>query len=114
MLKRLILKKFPFTPLKKFLNFPVTKLNTKENQISQNEPDFLEMINLYFDRTCETLDLPKSYLEVIKKAKVAITFNIPLVRDNGSIEIITGYKCQHSLHYLPTKGGIRYSDIIGK
>ena len=39
-------------------------------------------------------------------------FNIPLRRDDGSLETITCYRAQHSTYKLPVKGGTRYSDHI--
>jgi glutamate dehydrogenase (NAD(P)+) len=38
--------------------------------------------------------------------------NFPLHRDDGSTEVIRGYRAQHSHHRLPCKGGIRYSDEV--
>lgn len=35
---------------------------------------------------------------------------MPLVRDDGSLEMITGYRCQHHNHRLPTKGGLQISE----
>ena len=79
----------------------------------QKEPNFLEMVKLFFDEAAQNIDIPSYYIDVIKHAKAAIRFNFPLVRDNGSIEVITAFRAQHSLHYLPTKGGTRYADHIG-
>jgi glutamate dehydrogenase (NAD(P)+) len=80
----------------------------------QKEPEFLEMVQIYFDQASQVIDIPHYYIDVIKHAKAVIRFNFPLIRDDGSIEVITAFRSQHSLHYLPTKGGTRYADHIGK
>ena len=77
------------------------------------EPNFLEMVKLYFDKASTHIDIPRYYINVIKNAKAVVRFNFPLVRDDGSIDVITAFRSQHSLHYLPTKGGTRYADHIG-
>ena len=85
-----------------------------EDKALKKEPDFLEMVKLYFDEAANNIDVPHYYIDLIKHAKAAIRINFPLVRDDGSIEVITAFRAQHSLHYLPTKGGTRYADHIGK
>lgn len=77
------------------------------------EPNFLNMVKLYFDKAATHIDIPQYYVNVIKNAKAVVRFNFPLVRDDGTIEVITAFRSQHSLHYLPTKGGTRYADHIG-
>jgi hypothetical protein len=79
-----------------------------------SEPSFLEMVQMYFDGASKHIDIPKYYLNLIKSTKAAIKFNFPLVKDDGTIQVIQAYRAQHSLHYLPTKGGTRYADHIGK
>lgn len=34
------------------------------------------------------------------------------ILDDGNIETITAYRCQHKTHKLPTKGGTRYADNV--
>lgn len=88
-----------------------TNGNGTEND---SEPSFLEMVQMYFDGASKHIDIPKYYLNLIKSTKAAIKFNFPLVKDDGTIQVIQAYRAQHSLHYLPTKGGTRYADHIGK
>jgi glutamate dehydrogenase (NAD(P)+) len=73
------------------------------------EPRFLEQVKLFFDRAASKTDIPQEYLNLIKACNTVIRFNIPLRRDNGTIETITCYRAQHSHHRLPVKGGTRYS-----
>jgi hypothetical protein len=84
------------------------------DQSLQKEPEFLEMVQIYFEQASKVIDIPHYYINVIKHAKAVIRFNFPLIRDDGSIQVITAFRSQHSLHYLPTKGGTRYADHIGK
>lgn len=32
--------------------------------------------------------------------------------DNGTLETISAYRCQHKTHKLPTKGGTRYAENV--
>ena len=91
----------------------IKRFSTEDPLLAQ-EPKFLEMVKLYFDKAATHIDIPQYYVNVIKNAKVVVRFNFPLVRDDGSIQVITAFRSQHSLHYLPTKGGTRYADHIGK
>jgi glutamate dehydrogenase (NAD(P)+) len=99
---------------KKFQNLPSHKFSSQIDPALKKEPEFLDMVKLYFDEASKNIDIPHYYIDLIKNAKAAIRINFPLVRDNGSIEVITAFRAQHSLHYLPTKGGTRYADHIGK
>jgi glutamate dehydrogenase (NAD(P)+) len=108
MWNRLFFNKFKFpTRLIKTVNYKFS-----DNPLLKNEPEFLEMVKMYFDEAAGVLDIPKYYVDVIKHAKVVVRFNFPLVRDDGNIEVIQAFRAQHSLHYLPTKGGTRYSDHV--
>jgi glutamate dehydrogenase (NAD(P)+) len=98
----------------KFAKIPKHNFSTPDVEQLKSEPKFLEMVKLYFDKASEYLDIPRYYVDVIKNAKAVVRLNFPLVRDDGSIEVIQGFRSQHSLHYLPTKGGTRYADHIGK
>jgi glutamate dehydrogenase (NAD(P)+) len=89
-------------------------LSNNNSKSNDNEPSFLEMVQLYFDNAAKHIDIPQYYLNLIKSTKSAIKFNFPLVKDDGTIQVIQGYRAQHSLHYLPTKGGTRYAEHIGK
>ena len=41
-----------------------------------------------------------------------LTVSIPLRRDDGSMEILTGYRVQHNFSRGPAKGGLRYSPDV--
>lgn len=97
----------------KLLNYSTKKFSAEDPHLAK-EPKFLDMVKLFFDSAATHIDIPKYYIDVIKNAKAVVRFNFPLVRDDGSIEVITAFRSQHSVHHLPTKGGTRYADHIGK
>ena len=57
-----------------------------------DEPRFLDQVRMFFDRAASKTDIPAEYLALIKNCDCVIRFNIPLKRDNGSIETITCYR----------------------
>jgi len=48
-------------------------------------------------------------LKIIEPCAHVLEVNFPLQKDDGSYEMINGYRAQHSHHRSPCKGGIRYS-----
>ncbi len=106
--------KYPFKNNLLQSKLPKFYFSEIEDKALKNEPNFLEMVKLYFDEASNNIDVPSYYIDLIKNAKAAIRINFPLVRDDGSIEVITAFRAQHSMHYLPTKGGTRYAYHIGK
>jgi glutamate dehydrogenase (NAD(P)+) len=75
---------------------------------TQHIPMFAQ-VNKYFDKAAAHLDLSPGLLAQIKACNSIYRMQFPLKRDDGTIEVINGWRAQHSVHRLPTKGGIRYS-----
>jgi glutamate dehydrogenase (NAD(P)+) len=70
------------------------------------------MVKLNFDMAAKYTGINPDLLEVIKACNSLLRVNFPLRRDDGSVEVIRGYRAQHSHHRLPCKGGIRFSDEV--
>jgi len=79
---------------------------------STKEPNFLEQFKLYFDEAAKKTKVNPDILEVMKNCRAVVTFQIPLKRDNGTIEVLTAYRAHHSYHESPCKGGIRFADNV--
>ena len=56
----------------------------------------------------EKLKLDQGIHEMLKRPMRTIIVNIPVLMDDGSIRIFTGYRVQYNDALGPTKGGIRY------
>ena len=75
---------------------------------------FLEQVNTSFDIAASYTDCPQGVLDQIKVCNGIYRMTFPLQRDDGSIEVVEGWRAQHSHHKLPTKGGIRYSLTVNE
>ena len=68
-----------------------------------------------FNMACRQFDLVADHLQIpdddrarLKFPKRSMTVALPIHRDNGATEVLTGYRVQHHLTLGPTKGGLRY------
>ncbi len=56
----------------------------------------------------EKLNLAPDVHEILKHPMRAFIVNIPVVMEDGSVQVFTGYRVQYNDALGPTKGGIRY------
>ena len=82
--------------------------------MSNQHVSFFENVNKYFDQAAKYTTLPPAMLEHVKQCNSTYRVEFPLRHDDGSIEIIYGWRVEHSHHKLPTKGGIRYSPDVNE
>jgi glutamate dehydrogenase (NAD(P)+) len=63
----------------------------------------------------EAIDLlgyDDSMYELLARPRREVTVSIPLRRDDGSIEVLSGHRVQHNLSRGPAKGGLRFSPDV--
>jgi len=65
-----------------------------------------------FDLAARKLNLDEGIWKVLRFPTREIIVHIPVQMDDGSIEVFTGYRVQHSMARGPAKGGIRYSPDV--
>jgi glutamate dehydrogenase (NAD(P)+) len=65
-----------------------------------------------FDFAARKLNLDSGLWKVLRQPSREIIVHFPVSMDDGSIEVFTGYRVQHSVARGPGKGGIRYSPDV--
>ncbi|MGA1872243.1 MAG: Glu/Leu/Phe/Val family dehydrogenase [Thermoplasmatota archaeon] len=69
---------------------------------------FYESVLEQIDSTVERICVDPGIAKIIKTPERELTVQIPIVNDEGEIDVFTGYRVQHNTARGPCKGGIRY------
>ena len=65
-----------------------------------------------FDEAASRLELDEGIRKILRSPSREITVYIPVMLDDGRIEVVTGYRVQHSIARGPAKGGLRYAPDV--
>src|SRR6476661_8193634 len=90
------------------LRLPTDKIVRPDKDRFLNEENPFESMMSRFDRAAELLDLEPGLYKVLRHAEKEITVSVPVLMDNGEIEVFTGYRVLHNTSRGPAKGGIRF------
>src|SRR4051812_20143129 len=89
-----------------------TKEITMETLTLEQETNPWEAQAARFDFAAKKLNLEQGLWKVLRQPVREIIVHIPISMDNGTIEVFTGYRVQHSVARGPGKGGIRYAPDV--
>ena len=62
----------------------------------------------YFNEAAANLEIEEGMRRILTHPSRQVIVSIPFQRDNGEIEVYTGYRVQYNFTRGPAKGGIRY------
>jgi glutamate dehydrogenase (NAD(P)+) len=65
-----------------------------------------------FNIAAEKLKLDEGLWRVLQQPNREIIVHIPVMMDNGQLEVFTGYRVQHSIARGPAKGGVRFAPDV--
>lgn len=88
-----------------------SSMATKEISLEQ-ETNPWEAQAARFDEAARRLKLDDGVWKLLRYPVREIIVHIPVSMDDGSIEVFTGYRVQHSISRGPAKGGIRYAPDV--
>jgi len=73
-----------------------------------NEENPFEAMMSRFDRAAQLLDLEPGLYKVLRHPEKQIIVSVPVMMDNGELEVFTGYRVLYNTVRGPAKGGIRF------
>jgi glutamate dehydrogenase (NAD(P)+) len=76
------------------------------------EDNPFEAMMARFDHAAQVLALDPGIYSVLRHPEKQVIVSIPIQRDNGGIDVYTGYRVLHNTSRGPAKGGIRFDKHV--
>ena len=89
-----------------------TDATTGDDQIPTDEESALETARHQLARAAARLEIDPNVIERLRHPAMVHRVALPLERDDGSVEVLTGYRAQHDGVRGPYKGGLRYHPSV--
>ncbi len=93
------------------ISTPTSPRNGLEATAQNQETPGMRMLSSaqsHLDDAAERLNLNPNIYHVLRTCERSLTVAVPIETDDGSIEVFTGYRVQHTSVRGPCKGGVRY------
>ncbi|MBI2796363.1 MAG: Glu/Leu/Phe/Val dehydrogenase [Gemmatimonadetes bacterium] len=90
------------------LRLPTDRIVRPDKDRFLNEENPFEAMMSRFDRAAELLDLEPGIYKILRHPEKQLTVSIPVMHDNGEVEVYTGYRVLYNTSRGPAKGGIRF------
>ena len=72
----------------------------------------IEQSQISLNKAIKAMKLDPGAAAIIAKPERTTEVQIPVKMDDGSVQVFTGYRCQHSTIMGPAKGGVRYHPAV--
>ena len=82
------------------------------NKPKEKREGMYKVVMEQFDRAAEIMGLDPGIREILSHTNNEIVVHFPVKRDDGSIEVLTGYRVQHNNALGPYKGGLGYHPTV--
>jgi glutamate dehydrogenase (NAD(P)+) len=90
------------------IRIPAHKLVRPDKDRFLDEENPFEAMMFRFDKAAELLDLEPGMYKVLRQAEKQVIVSIPVMKDNGEVEVYEGYRVLFNTSRGPAKGGIRF------
>jgi glutamate dehydrogenase (NAD(P)+) len=83
----------------------------KDGALLAEENPFEAMMSR-FDYAAQRLSLDAGLYKVLRTPEKQVIVSVPVVRDNGDVDVYTGYRVLYNTSRGPAKGGIRFDTAV--
>ena len=90
------------------LRLPTDRIVRPDKDRFLDEENPFEAMMSRFDRAAELLDLEPGLYKVLRHPEKQITVSVPVMMDNGEVEVFIGHRVLYNTSRGPAKGGIRF------
>lgn len=71
-----------------------------------------EAVNSYINEAADVIELAEEMRQTLREPAREIAVQIPVRMDNGSMQLLRGFRVQHNDSRGPFKGGIRFHPTV--
>ncbi len=79
------------------------------NATQAHNESMFDAVLARLDVAAKLMNLSDEVLQVLRNPSKQVKVSLPIMMDNGKIQVFEGYRTIHSTHLGPSKGGIRYA-----
>ncbi len=84
-------------------------MSTQTVNANQSHESMFDSVLARLDVAAKLMNLSEEVTQVLRNPKKEVKVSLPVMMDNGKIQVFEGYRTIHSTHIGPSKGGIRYA-----
>ena len=81
-------------------------------QSTKHTANLWETALTQLNSVAKRMNLDPNVHAILQHPKRSLIVSVPMRRDDGSVEVFTGYRVQHNISRGPAKGGIRYHPLV--
>jgi glutamate dehydrogenase (NAD(P)+) len=92
----------------------LTQLEPEREHRVERKATVYDGVKQQFERAADLMDLEPHIRKILGATKSEIEVHFPVLLDNGTTEMFTGYRVQHNDVLGPYKGGVRFHPSVNK
>jgi glutamate dehydrogenase (NAD(P)+) len=84
-------------------------MSTQTASVAQTHESMFDAVLARLDVAAKLMNLSENVSQILRNPSKQVKVSLPVMMDNGKVQVFNGYRTVHSTHLGPSKGGIRYA-----